>query len=258
MRYLGIVAILAFLASPALGVYVVHDLEGYTVGQALTQAGGAFTQDGYDSTGRIDVVDFGGNKVARVDGSNQADNSYAYAKTDNTGAGNVNRLAGMLYSGFSIYAPSGGSYPGNNIYDFQLLRGTDALVTKLIGNPGGGYMRNPYMTAGGSFSITADTWHTVRIENYSDGTDANSWVRLYVDNVLIDHITKATAGYGIWPAECSNAGAKAQRLMITATPRSDGGDIVYLDNIWGGNTIIPEPATLGLLLLGLPFLRRRR
>jgi hypothetical protein len=254
MRYLAIFGILAFLASPAMGVMIMHDLDAYTAGQPLDQAGGAFTALGTGTTGgSLDIIDVGGAhaKVVKVTGNSGLGTQVA--STGPTGAGDVGRLAGMLYAGFDLYCPDPVVGSGNNIWDFQ-LQDSASMVFHAIGSPDTGYMRDPYM-AMGSFSVSPG-WHSAVIANYSDGTAANSYVDLIVDGILIDHITPATAGYGIWPALASNAAAKAQQLRIQTASRTDGG-ICYLDNIWGGNT--PEPASLALFGLGgLLFLRRRR
>jgi len=258
MKYLGIVAILAMLASPAMAVYVMHDLDAYTVGQPLSQASGAFI-NGDDTTGVLDIIadptGSGRGNVCQVTGA--ASTGRKDARTGNGGAGNVTRLNGMLYSGMDVYMPDPAVGAGNNVWDFSLLRGTLAIVTHLIGSPTGGYPRDPYIESGGSAFAFTPGWNSLVVENYcnADGTDA--YVNVYVNGNLTNHITPSTAGYGIWPDQASNPGAKAQVLQLAGTPREDGGDLL-IDNIWGGNELVPEPATLGLLLLGLPFLRRRR
>ncbi|HOJ73180.1 MAG TPA: hypothetical protein PLV57_02600 [Phycisphaerae bacterium] len=81
-----------------------------------------------------------------------------------------------------------------------------------------------------------NVWHTMRVEQDEAGN-----LKFFIDGQL-GLETTTTSIYGITSLRVGSA-------------LTNGGAAVYFDDIKVG--IVPEPATLALLLCGLPFLRRR-
>ena len=101
--------------------------------------------------------------------------------------------------------------------------------------------------------VAANPFYTVKLireDRMIDGDDTNDNICLYVDDSLLCSFNERDDSLGEFDA------STATKLFWYDTFASSTAQTKFLDNVT--LSTIPEPATMTLLLLGLPFALRRR
>ena len=218
MRYLGIVAILAFLASPVMGSWM--DTFTYPDGQLGNNPPWSAPSPGVDVVSNLVVIASGQ-------------------------AGSVTTTTFAPEAGDAVLCSlwaSPGTSSGSNIWAAAYNDAAGANYGRWYGS---GNTARPRINGFGLVlaPVTLHTgWNHLQILiNMTAGTS----------DFFHDGLHLGQLAYGISGAAGGVASADLENMGRTDIP----ADFIRLDNM---SVNVPEPATLGLLLLGLPFMRRRR
>ena len=237
MRYLLIGLFVAALVTPAtaictiVNVCVSDDFEAYADGTDLKNCTPIWTGVGPENT----VFRNTGDAAVRLKAtSGNTASSTSWTAANYAGCmcdGNVQVMEFTLQSDLAMQNAS-----GNHAYihmnesagaSFPYFYGHSGAMTPRLGG-----------TIGPSTNITDGAVHHFQM-CYDPNTGVCTW---WADGAQVWTKTIAT-------------GLCAERMEVRDMKR-DFQDWIWLDDMVMGTT--PEPATIGLLLLGLPFLRRRR
>ena len=236
MRYLFIGLFVAALVTPAMGAYTIanvavqDDFEAYASGTDLKNCTPIWTGAGPENTV---LNNTGDNAVRMKGGSGNTSNSTSYTAANYApamGDGNIQVMQ------FTVQKDVALNNDGNHAYISMLEASGNAF---------------PYWYGGGVIGIRARLGSNVSTyQDLSDGAVHTCQTTYNPANGLCEWFFDGTSVLTL----TIDAGLCAERMELY--DQKNLQDWLWVDDMVMGTT--PEPATLGLLLLGLPLLRRRR